>query len=293
MDAGLSPARQARASHRHELRTLTYVTIDQGNGGIVRNLNREGIGVQMVAAVRPRQQLRVRFVLPYSKLRVEARGEVMWATFSGQCGIRFLDLTSRTGRQIDEWIFGNLLEGADPTADRRSISSGSTAGTRTPEARPLDLKPNEFTFAGLSHGGSEVTSEEDDGLALSSAPLQVFDFLPRPQPLTPNFEAEHLPAASVRQLDWLSQPLSSNGLARTVNSLVIVAALLLFSFVFLVVTREVPRWPFAMTAGATIFVASFYWGFFKLFGGTSPGQRLVKLAGYERENEEELVSRFR
>src|SRR5450631_930394 len=92
MKAGLSPARQARAKHRHELRTLTYVTLDQANGGVVRNMSHEGIGVQAVAAVRPRQQVRVRFELRYPRLRVEARGEVAWSTFSGECGIRFLDL---------------------------------------------------------------------------------------------------------------------------------------------------------------------------------------------------------
>ena len=81
MDAGLSPARQVRTRHRHELRTLTYVTLDQANGGIVRNLSDRGIGVQVVAAVRPRQQLRVRFELRYPRLQIETRAEVIWATF--------------------------------------------------------------------------------------------------------------------------------------------------------------------------------------------------------------------
>src|SRR5512141_1860528 len=93
MDAGTSLARQARTKHRHELRTLTYVTLDQANGGIVRNLTREGIGVQAVAAVHPLQEVRIRFELRHPKLRVEARGQVMWSTFSGQCGIRFIELS--------------------------------------------------------------------------------------------------------------------------------------------------------------------------------------------------------
>ena len=76
MDAVVSPARQARSKHRHDLRTLTYVTLDQANGGIVRNLSHEGIGVQAVAALRPNQQVRVRFELRWPRLRVEARGEV-------------------------------------------------------------------------------------------------------------------------------------------------------------------------------------------------------------------------
>src|SRR5579863_3197710 len=111
MDTGITPARQTRTKHRHELHTLTYVTLDQANGGIVRNLSGEGVGVQAVAAPRPQQQLRLRFELRRPRLRIEARGEVMWATSSGQCGIRFLDLPSAMSRQINEWVFGDLLEG--------------------------------------------------------------------------------------------------------------------------------------------------------------------------------------
>src|SRR4051812_18993492 len=111
MDAVVSSARQVRSQHRHELRTLTYVTLDQANGGIVRNLSYRGIGVQMVAAVRPQQQLRVRFELRHPRLQVEAQAEVVWATFSGQCGIRFLEMTPALKRQLNEWIFGDLLGG--------------------------------------------------------------------------------------------------------------------------------------------------------------------------------------
>ena len=80
----------ARTPHS-DLRTL-----DQANGGIVRNISHEGIGLQAVAALRPQQQLRVRFELRHPRLRVETRGEVTWATRSGQCGIRFLELSPKT-----------------------------------------------------------------------------------------------------------------------------------------------------------------------------------------------------
>jgi PilZ domain-containing protein len=264
MDAGLSPARQARAHHRHDLRTLTYVTLDQANGGIVRNINHEGIGVQVVAAVRPRQQLRVRFELRYPKLRVETRGEVIWATFSGQCGIRFLDLSPRTARQINEWILGNLLEGATLNEDRFSTIFGE-ADRREAE-----------------HSGT---------LTVSGTPVKVIELPNREEP-KPEVAAEaELPEQPAAELDWLSQPLSGRGLAWTVNSLAVVAALLLFSLVFLFVTRELPKWPVSMLMGAAIFVAAFYWGFFKLFGGTSPGARLARLAGYQEDEEE--MARFR
>jgi hypothetical protein len=243
MEAGLSPARQARAKHRHELRTLTYVTLDQANGGIVRNLSHEGIGVQAVAAVRPRQRLRVRFELRNPRVRVEARGEVTWATFSGQCGIRFLDLSPRMTRQINEWIFGNLLEGVSLHAER---------------AGPM--------FADSADGA---------GLMVSASPLKVIQLPVR----TPEVG---LPAA---ELDWLSRPLSGRSLVWTVNTLVIVAALLLFILVFLSVTGEAPAWPVAMVGGVAILVAALYWGFFQVFGGTSPGARLARLVGCDGEDE--------
>lgn len=269
MDAGLSPARSARAKHRHELRTLTYVTLDEANGGIVRNLNHEGIAVQAVAAVRPQQQLRVRFELRYPRLRVEARGEVTWATLSGQCGIRFLDLSPRMTRQINEWIFANLLEGialhAEPVG---SIFSASTA-----------------------------FPEMEDGLMVSAAPLKVIELPMRPGSVEPDRVRDDTSEYSREkraELDWLSQPLSGRSLVWTINTLVVVAALLLFALVFLSVTREPPRWPLAMVGGATVFVVAFYWGFFQLFGGSSPGARLARLTGCDLEDDEEARGvRFR
>ncbi len=253
MEAGLSPARQTRAKHRHELRTLTYVTLDLANGGIVRNLSHEGIGVQAVGALRPLQQLRVRFELRSPRVRVEARGEVTWATFSGQCGIRFLDLSPRMTRQINEWIFGNLLEGVSLHAER---------------AGPM--------FADVL---------DDEGLMVSASPVKVIELPVRTDTSEIGFAAA--------ELDWLSRPLSGRSLIWTINTLVVVAALLLFALVFLSVTGEPPRWPLETAGGAAIFVAGLYWGFFQLFGGKSPGARLARLVGRDWEGNEVRDARFR
>jgi len=264
MEAGLSPARQARAKHRHELRTLTYVTLDQANGGIVRNLSHEGIGVQAVAAVRPQQRLRVRFELRNPRVRVEARGEVTWSTISGQCGIRFVELSPRMTRQINEWIFGNLLDGVSLHAE---------------QAGPM------FADAASVQVG-------DDGLMVSAFPLKVIE-LPARADAASHVDLRVDTGEFATELDWLSQPLSGRGLIWTINSLVIVAALLLFALVFLSVTGEAPAWPGAMVSGAAILVAALYWGFFQLFGGTSPGARLARLVGRDVEDEEARDTRFR
>src|SRR5580700_5789322 len=126
MQASAVSARQARAHYRHELRTLTYVTLDDANGGIIRNLNHEGVAVQAVGALRQQQRVRLRFELRFPRVRVEAYGQVTWASPSGQCGIRFMDLPARTSLQIDQWIFSNLLDAiARDTTQPRSIFGAS------------------------------------------------------------------------------------------------------------------------------------------------------------------------
>lgn len=346
MEAGPAPARVARARHRHELRTLTYVTLDQANGGIVRNLTHDGIAVQAVAAVRPRQQLRVRFELRYPKLRVETRGEVVWSTFSGQCGIRFLDLSPRLLRQIDEWILGDLLQGlAIPweqagsvcigsapsvaTSASRSVSASagpaarSVAMARTfPVSEPMRPDPGEVEdrnaedheSGGHESGDHEFGEHEseDDGLIVSPSPTKVIALR------SPQAETVRLPAAASAvasavssatasavplpashaparvELDWLSQPLSGRSLAWTVNSLVVVAALLLSVLVFLSITRQAPKWPLTMATGGAIVIAALYWGFFRMFGGTSLGTRMARLAASDLDELEDPGSaRFR
>lgn len=252
--AGLFPVRLARAKHRHELRTLTYVSLDQGNGGVVRNLNHEGIGMQAVGAVRLRQQVRVRFELRDPRLRVEADGEVIWAAGSGECGIRFVDLPPRTTRQINEWIFGDLLAGA---------------ALHSAEAGPM-----------FATSAVEPADRMDDGLMVSAGSRKVIA-------LSPAVVQERV------QLDWLSQPLSGKSLIWTINTLAVFAALLLFALIFLTVAGEAPQWPLTTAGAAAICVVGLYWGFFQFLGGSSPGARLARMLGTDADEERANDARFR
>jgi hypothetical protein len=283
MDAGVSTARQARARHRHELRTLTYVTLDQANGGIVRNLSDRGIGVQVVAAVRPQQQLRVRFELRYPRLQIETRAEVVWATFSGQCGIRFLDMPPTLKRHLNQWIFGDLLEGVSFHAESPESIFAPTNGHKPPQAA-----------SGNGNGhGSVAAIEEADGLLVSAAPVKVIELpvLRAPQNEAEEDEQVWIPAKNFSQLDWLSQPLSGRTLAWTIDTLVVVAATLLFALVFLTVTGEAPPWPLAVASFGCLIMTGMYWGFFRVFAGASLGAKLARLA--ETNSEDADDARFR
>jgi hypothetical protein len=261
------PARQARSGYRHELRTLTYVTLDAANGGIVRNLNRYGVAVQAVAPLRRQQRVRLRFELRFPRLRVEAYGHVTWASSTGQCGIRFVDLSTQTARQIDEWIFSNLLQSlAREAAHPRSIFGASVVSIVREENGP----------------------EENDGLTLSALPRPSIRLQPssnvqeQSQVQNPHRDEDVADAAGDpdAQLNWLSRPLSGRTLAWMVDSLVVIAALLLFALIFLSIAHELPQWPLtvAATLVAAVFVAAAYWALFAVFGGASLGARLADAA---------------
>src|SRR5206468_10430376 len=97
-EAALAPRR--RQYPRYTLRSLSYVKLDQGNGGIVRDLTETGIAIQAVAAMQPGQEVNLRFDLLSPRVRVETRGRVAWADVNGQSGIQFDVLPPRMRRAI-------------------------------------------------------------------------------------------------------------------------------------------------------------------------------------------------
>jgi hypothetical protein len=288
MQAATSPARQARPHYRHELRSLTYVTLDEANGGIIRNLNHEGVAVQAVAPLREQQRVRLRFELRFPRLRVDTCGQVSWAGPSGQCGIRFVGLSARTRHQIDEWIFSNLLDALARDAGHPRSMFGASVVSIVREENVHE----------------ENAPEESDGLTLSASPRPVIRLQPglarwdeTPVLHEPSEENITDPAGHPHaQLNWLSQPLSGRTLAWLVDGLIVIAGLLLFALIFLSIAHELPPWPLTLGAAsaAAVLIAAAYWAVFTLFRGASLGARLAQAAsGSEEEKECEGASRFR
>jgi hypothetical protein len=279
MQSAISTARQTRTHYRHDLHTLTYVILDEANGGIVRNLTHEGAAVQAVGALRVEQTVRLRFELRNPPVRIETRGEVMWANSSGRCGIRFIDLPPGVVQQINRWIFGNLLE----------MSS-------TPSPSGVSM----FQTPGSGPASGDGLAGENDGLtatqlrafkpALAQTGIEAVRAYDNDLSVLPDFPFARRYAAA----DWLSQPLSGRSLALTVDVLMIFAALLVFALVFLSVNHELPRWPVTTGTGMAALMAIFYWSFFRAFGGPSLGVRLARLADLDLESQEARdLDRFR
>jgi PilZ domain len=302
MQATALPARQARAHYRHQQRTLVYVTLDDGNGGIIRDLNHEGVAVQAVAALRPQQRVRLRFELRFPRLRVETVGEVCWANRSGQCGIRFVDLPVRTHHQINEWIFSNLLNAmAREAAHPRPIFGAASSVARKEKGREEKVCEEKVR--------DEDAQEQSDGLTVSAAPrpaIRLEAGMTRQDeahvacrnceedladPANESHASELAGGEADEPLSWFSRAPSGRTLAWLVDTLVVLVGLLLFALIFISIAHELPPWPLTLgtTSAAAVFVAAAYWAIFAVFRGPSLGACLAHTASSLEENEEEVV----
>jgi len=210
---------------------------------------------------------------------------VTWVTSSGQCGVRFVDLSLRARRQINQWIFGSLLDFMPPDA-------GGTASILTLSPVSDGLKESDgLIVSALPRPVIRLGSKVDQTFERKLEPVRM------PTAERPViFDPESSRNASEQSQDWFSQPLSGRTVALLVDSLVVIAGLLLFSLVFLATARELPRW--SVTIGSLIlagaFVSTAYWTLLSLFGESSLGERVARLATRDLNNPTEGAGpRFR
>lgn len=139
-----------RRSPRQTLRTLAYVNLNEGNGGIIRDIAETGLAVQAVGALRAGQEVSLRFDLLSPRVRVDARGRVAWADPSGQAGIELLGISPRVRRALRDWLLTQMLASA-VISGRDSIFSVSREDDLTfspTAAPPIVLQP--VVAAGVS-----------------------------------------------------------------------------------------------------------------------------------------------
>ena len=151
---------------RHTLRSLAYVKLGEGNGGIVRDLTESGIAIQAVAPLHPGQEVTIRFDLLSPRVHVEAHGRVAWANGNGQGGIQFLTLQRRTLFALRDWLLIQILSAA-AISGRDTIFAGipseltvsasprppiliDPVGVREVEAPPIHLGVFAFSLRGFS-----------------------------------------------------------------------------------------------------------------------------------------------
>ena len=144
VDLGPETHPMRRLYPRQTLRSLAYVKLDQGNGGIVRDLTESGMAVQAVARLQAGQDVNLQFELLSPRVRVDVRARVAWSDPSGQGGIHFLDLTPRTRRSLRDWLFTQLLASAAITGRDSMFAASERELIFSAAVRPAIVIEPEF-----------------------------------------------------------------------------------------------------------------------------------------------------
>ena len=264
---GALPGR--RLYYRQRVSTLAYVNLDHTNGGIVRDLSEAGLAIQAVSPLRPNQQVQLRFLLLRPRLQVETLARVAWADGRGQAGVQFVNSTDRSRHALKQWIFTQLLVRADQAAKMGSIFDPDQSAPGAPELlysaspRPaIRLQP------GLDDASSGLLDLGDD-------------------------DDERKKEAHLL-LCGLSVPRRT--FAHTVDALILVSAVLIFSVLAIAATGIVPSSAIALALGlaVTCIFASLYWFLFAAWNGATPGECLAQVAGRDSMvRREEDRPRFR
>ncbi len=130
---------ERRAHLRHQPRSIVYVELDEGNGGIALNLSEDGLAVQSVMPLMDDFLARLRFQLSESKEWIETSAQVVWTNESRKLvGLRFMGLPEVSRGLIREWLEREDLPNKE--ADGPQILSEGLEGRAAPP-RPWRWRP--------------------------------------------------------------------------------------------------------------------------------------------------------
>jgi TonB family protein len=203
IDEGL-PAPDRRSHSRQPVRTLAYVELDEGNGGIVLNASEGGLSVQAVMSLMEESLPKMRFQLSQSKEWLETSARVAWASESRKvAGLQFVDLPEEARLHIQAWLTAGASETGPGEPQERAAAynhahdqvDSKIAGQvdyQTPgEARELVREAGSIGMGRDTTGSTKTAPPLEPAPAGPAAPTsQLFGEMPA-------FQANAQPAKSI------------------------------------------------------------------------------------------------
>jgi len=96
---------ERRSHQRHQIRSLAYIELDEGNGGILLNVSESGLAVQAVTPLIDEILPNMRLQLSQTAAPIAAVGQIVWSANSKKVvGIRFIDFPAESASMVKEWI---------------------------------------------------------------------------------------------------------------------------------------------------------------------------------------------
>jgi TonB family protein len=177
-----------RRHARQRIKSLSYLDLGPGNGGIVLNISEGGLAVQAVGIFIDNPILRIDFQLPQSDEQLAASGQVAWTCESTrEAGIQFVDLPENVRTHIREWVSKQAPQ-AEPQAE------GGTA--REKKKQVLQMRPARESKTPVSEPGMTDGMANDRFKAIF--PTEDAPALPREfaQPVANSTATVSIPAAT-------------------------------------------------------------------------------------------------
>lgn len=130
------PGSDRRACMRHPIRSLAYVELDEGNGGIVLNISEGGLAVQAVTSLMDDLLPGVRFQLSETESWIEANARISWTSESRKlAGLEFIGLPDESRVRIREWLGRESLPAAP--ADAAETATVAEPAADVPEEHEI------------------------------------------------------------------------------------------------------------------------------------------------------------
>jgi hypothetical protein len=96
---------ERRNAMRPEMKTLVQLQIEgRSLPALARDVSEHGLALQAVEPLTNRHDIGVRFLLPGTQHKVEARCEVIWSEADGRAGLFFSQLTPPSQKHLRLWL---------------------------------------------------------------------------------------------------------------------------------------------------------------------------------------------
>lgn len=116
---------ERRRRIRHKPHSPAYASFNYPSSGIVLDLSElldlheEGFAVQTNHPLEPNRPVNLCLELPETKSYIHGTGHVVWSDSGGRAGVRFAGLPEESLRQLQQWLFINLLIATTNQATRK------------------------------------------------------------------------------------------------------------------------------------------------------------------------------
>lgn len=176
-----NPPSDRRKYARQRPHSLTYVELDQGNGGIILDASESGISVQAVVSIAEDDLPQIRLKLDDSKAWLQARARVVWTREARKvAGLEFEELCEDSLVKLKDWLSREAWAepaGAEQVAPPQTEQEERTAVS---EAVPDAIEAAEFRSSPLpvdstNQSGGDLRLSMT-GAAISELPLAAKTF---------------------------------------------------------------------------------------------------------------------